>query len=74
MRSYATSSVRVCGAYHQRQMLEFERLHNEHNIVVLADVWLDKPQVLTQLERLFDGYSSVRRPPFWLRSRTLVHD
>ena len=54
----------MCGAYHQRQMLEFERLHNEHNIVVLADVWLDKPQVLTQLERLFDGYSSVRRPPF----------
>ena len=44
-----------------KRLIQLESQDDSSMLVFLSDVWLDKPDVLTRLKRLFTGYSAM--PP-----------
>ena len=39
----------------ERQLLSWEARHSEDRIVLLSDVWLDRPEILERLHTVFAG-------------------
>ncbi|KAI3430534.1 hypothetical protein D9Q98_005127 [Chlorella vulgaris] len=47
----------------ERQLLGWEARHAEDRIVLLSDVWLDRPDILDRLHTVFGGFSQLEQPP-----------
>eukprot|EP00887_Chlorella_sp_A99_P007226 scaffold2.g7226.t1 len=46
-----------------RQPEERDATHAEDRVVLLSDVWLDRPDVLDKLQAVFAGFSQLEQPP-----------
>ncbi|KAL4448856.1 hypothetical protein ABPG77_007573 [Micractinium sp. CCAP 211/92] len=47
----------------ERALLSWEERHAGDRIVVLSDVWLDRPDILDRLHTVFAGFSQLEQPP-----------
>lgn len=47
----------------ERQLLSWEARHADDRIVLLSDVWLDRPEVLDNLHTVLAGFSQLEQPP-----------
>jgi len=56
----------VTNATEQPVLTQLEYDQDDAMFVVVSDVWLDKPQVLERLRRMFEGYSTLEQPPIFV--------
>lgn len=47
----------------ERQLLSWEARHADDRIVLLSDVWLDRPDVVQRLHTVLSGFSQLEQPP-----------